>query len=68
MERAKFCSTIMTWGRRSKRERERGGGRERQRERERGREREMVCMCDEVDHRHGAGKVLQYYHDMGQEK
>ena len=23
---------------------------------------------DEVDHRHGAGKVLQYYHDMGQEK
>ena len=23
---------------------------------------------DEVDHRHGAGKVLQYYTDMGQEK
>ena len=23
---------------------------------------------DEVDHRHGAGKVLQYYADMGQEK
>ena len=57
-ERAKFCSTIVTWGKRSKREREtdRQTQRERQTEREREgqreREREMVCMCDEVDHRH----------------